>query len=144
MYRVGSEVYSERLAARIIGIDSCFGLFAIHVLFKLINIQSDRARVRFEQFARIGSFAPNGLFAIQHVVHLPKMTLEPGGFSSQRGLPSVLVNAEREMPEDEPHARVIFFQEFLGKPGETAAGRALKIAKLFQRHRGIGIAPNVH
>ena len=43
-----------------------------------------------------------------------------------------------------PHARVVFFQEFLNKRGETAAGRALKIAKLFQRHRGIGIAPNVH
>ena len=87
--------------------------------FKLINIQSDRARIRFEQFARIGSLAPNGLFAIEHVVHLPKMTLEPGGFSSQRGLPSVLVSAEREMPEDEPHARVIFFQEFLSKRGRN-------------------------
>ena len=42
-----SEVYSERFAARIIGIDSCFGLFAIDVVFKLIDIQSDRARVGF-------------------------------------------------------------------------------------------------
>ena len=36
------------------------------------------------------------------------------------------------------------FQELLTKTGEGAAGRALKIGKLFDRHRGIGIAANVH
>ena len=144
MYRRWGEVYSERFAARIIGIDSCFGLFAIHVLFKLINIQSDRARIRFEQFARIGSLAPNGLFAIEHVVHLPKMTLEPSGFSSQRGLPSVLVSAEREIRKMSRTRESYSFSSSSANAGETAAGRALKIAKLFQRHRGIGVAPNVH
>ena len=72
-----SDLYSERFATRMIGIDSCFGFFAIHVFFKLINIQSDRARVRFEQFSRIRGLAPGRLFAIQRVVHLPKITLEP-------------------------------------------------------------------
>jgi hypothetical protein len=72
------------------------------------------------------------------------MTLEPGGFRSQRGLKSMLVSRKRKMPKDDPKARVIFLQELLGKRDETAAGRALKIAEFFQRHRRIRVAPNAH
>ena len=139
-----SDLYSQRIAKRMVGIDASPRFVAVHIFLKLIHLKAQRARVRFEQFTRIGSLAPSRLFAIQHVVHLPKVTLEPGGFSSQRGLPSVFVNAEWEMPEDEPHARVIFFEQFLAKRGETAAGRALKIAKLFQCYRSIRVAANVH
>ena len=90
-----------------------------------------------------GALLQADLFAIERVVHLPKISLEPGGFSSQRGLASVLVGGEGEISKNDAQARVVFFQQFLSKRGEIAARRALEIAELFQRNRGIGVAPNV-
>src|SRR5438270_11112313 len=47
------------------------------------------------------------------------------------------------MPADNPQARNVLLEEPFTKSSEAATRRALKIAKLFQRHRGIGVAANV-
>src|SRR5258708_39604719 len=43
-----SDFYSKRIAARMIGIDSFFGFFAVHVLSELIKIEPNCSRVRLE------------------------------------------------------------------------------------------------
>jgi len=54
------------------------------------------------------------------------------------------VRLKRKIPKDDTQARIILFQELLNKAGEASAGWTLKIAKLLQSHRSIGVAPNVH
>ena len=139
-----SELYSQEIAQCVICIDFCSDLFAVYVRFELIKIEADRSRVRFEQFARVRSLAPGCLFPIQHIVHLPKTALQPGCFCGHRRFTSVFVSRQRKIPKHEAQTGIVFFQELLSKTGEIATGRALKIGKLFQRHRGIGIAPHVH
>src|SRR5881296_4304355 len=91
----GSHLHPERISALLIGIDSRSGLFSLHVLFELIEIEPDHSRVRIEQFTRVVGFAPTGLLPIKNVVHLPKTTLEPGRFSSQGSIACVLMHLER-------------------------------------------------
>src|SRR5947207_14370945 len=115
----------------LIGIDSRFDLFALHVFSELIDIESNRSRVRIEQFAYIRSLGPDRLLPIQHVVHLPKTSLQSGGLGSQRGLASVLVALQRKIPKHNTQTRVILFHQPVDKTGETAAGSTLKIAEFF-------------
>jgi hypothetical protein len=83
------------------------------------------------------------LFSIEHVVHFPKTALQSGSFSSQRRLPSMLVHLERKIPKDHAQMRIVLFLELAKKYSEHAAGRALKIAVLFQRHRCVRVTTNV-
>src|SRR5207249_1969209 len=69
------KLYSQGIAAGMIGIDSFFGFFTVHVLSELIKIEPERSGIGFEQLARIRSVTPERLFSIQHVVHLPETAL---------------------------------------------------------------------
>src|SRR5205085_5176285 len=86
-----SKFYSQRVAHHTIRFNSFLNFFPVHVLLKLIDIESNRSCVGLKQFARIWSFAPGSLFSIQCVVHLPEMALQRGGFGRQGSLASVLV-----------------------------------------------------
>src|SRR5438270_930867 len=138
-----SDLYSKGIAQRMIGIDSFSGFLAVHVLFELIKIKSDSSRVGFKQFPCIRSISPEHLFSIQHIIHLPEFALETRGFGGKCCLASVLVRREWKIPKDNPQARIVLLEKLFTKSSEAATGRALKIAKLFQRHRGIGVAANV-
>ena len=127
-----------------IRIDAFPGFFAVHVLSELIKIEPKFFGIRFKQFARIRSITPEYLFPIQHVVHLPETALQPRGFCSQRGFASVLMSRERKIPKNNAQSRIVLFHELICETGEAAAGRALKIAKFFQRYRSVRVAANVH
>jgi len=76
-------------------------------------------------------------------VHLPKFSLETGGFRGLRGFASMLMSRKWKISKNDAQARVVFSQQFLSKPGELPARRTLEIGELFQRNRGFGITSNV-
>src|SRR5439155_17700357 len=107
------------------------------------EVESDCACIRFEQFARIRGLAPGVLFPIEHVVHLPKTALQPGCFSSQRRLTSVLVHRERKIPKDYAQTRIVLVLELARKCREHTARRALEIAVLFKCYGCVRVPTNV-
>src|SRR5438046_1464282 len=139
-----SALYPERITALVIGTDSRLGLFSVHVLFELIEIEPDHSRITVEQFGHVVGFAPNCLLAIKHVVHLPKAALQTGGFRSQRGFARVVVIRERKVAKDNAQTRVTLFHELVNETSDIATGRALEIAELFQGNRRLRVATNVH
>src|SRR5262249_11933860 len=79
----------------------------------------------------------------QRVVHLPKFSLETGGFRSERRFTSVFVGWERKISKNNAQPRIIFLQQFLSEPSELSARRALEIAELLQGDRSLRIAANM-
>jgi hypothetical protein len=76
-------------------------------------------------------------------VHLPKFSLETGGFRGERGFASVLVGGEAKISKDDAQPRVVFPQQSLSKWGELTARRTLEIGELFQRNRGLGVTADM-
>ena len=66
---------SQRLGARLIELNARSDLFAFHVSFKLMEIESERFRIGNKQCSRVAGATPNRLFPVQRVVHLPVAAL---------------------------------------------------------------------
>jgi hypothetical protein len=76
-------------------------------------------------------------------VHLPKFSLETGGFRGQRRLSSVLVGGEWKISKNDAQPRIVLPQQFLSERGELTARWTLEIGELFQRNRGLGVTADV-
>jgi hypothetical protein len=71
-------------------------------LLKAIKIEFERFRIGSKQRPSVVSAlraTPNGLFPIQHVVHLPVAALQTGRFGSQGGIASDLMHREWKICE---------------------------------------------
>ena len=91
-----------------IGIDAFPRFVAVHIFLELVHIKAQRAGVRFKQFPRIRRFAPRRLFAVERIVHLPKLSLETGGFRGERGFSSVFVGGEGKVSKNHAQPRIVF------------------------------------
>src|SRR5919199_2318523 len=92
---------ADRAAATEPGHHARIRLRPVHVPHESIGIESELARVSDEDRTRILRIAPFGLIAVDHIVHLPEMTLQPGGFGGMCGGHRILMNAgQRELVKD--------------------------------------------
>ena len=76
-------------------------------------------------------------------MHLPKFSLETGGFRGERGFASVFVGRERKISKNDAQPRIVLPQQFLSERGELPAWWTLEIGKLFQRNWSVWIPANV-
>src|SRR6266404_3958345 len=93
--------------------NSRFGLLALHIFSEAIDVQSEHSGISAEQHPHVWGLAPNGLFPIEQVVHLPKTALETRCFRRQRRFARVLMIREREMTKDNPQTRSVLPFEFV-------------------------------
>src|SRR6266567_8653587 len=84
-----------------------FGLLALHIFSEAINVQSEHSGISVEQYPHVWGLAPDGLFPIEQVVHLPKTALQTRCFRRQRRFARVLMIREREVTKDHAQTRSV-------------------------------------
>src|SRR2546422_4109684 len=90
-----------------------FGLVAVHIFFETINVQSKHSGISVEQYPHLWGLAPNGLFSIEQVVHLPKTVLETRCFRRQRRFARVLMIRKRQVTKDYAQTRTVLAFKFV-------------------------------
>ena len=159
----GGPIDSDRSGALLIQLYACFNLFRVHVLFEALDIESNLRRISLEDGAnfraglggrnarpsrgrssRLGSWsAPIHGILKQHVVHLPKPSLQARRFRGASRRHRVLMHAQRELSKNDAQTVGVVVFHFQERRGEKSARRTLKIAELFQSDARIRGAANV-
>src|SRR5947209_13699706 len=123
---------SQQFSTLNIRIHTRLNFITIQVAREAVNVQSKHSRVLNEDRARVFCYGPAKLILVEHVVHLPKMSLKSSGLGCVRGQFRVLMNRKRELVEDEAYLIAVIFLQSPQLRVERAAGRTLIIAVLVQ------------
>src|SRR6266699_602623 len=110
----------------LIRLDPRFGLLALHIFFEAIDVQSEHSGVSAKQHSRVRGLAPDGLFSIKQVVHLPKTVLATRCFRRQRRFARVLMTREREVTKDNTQTRTVIPFELVNWVREISTRRTLE------------------
>src|SRR5437870_2327109 len=120
-----------------------FGLLALNIFFESIDVQAEHSSISVEQYPHVWGLAPNGLFSIKQVVHLPKTALQTRSLGCQCCFARVLMIREREVPEDNTQTRTIIPLELVDWVREISARRTLKVSEFHECHQRVGASTNV-
>src|SRR5947209_12725995 len=135
---------SQQFSTLNIRIHTRLNFITIQVAREAINVQSKHSRVLNEDRARVFCYGPAKLILVEHVVHLPEMSLKSSGLGCVRGQLRVLVHGlKRELVKDETDLIAVIFFQSLQLRVERAARRTLIIAVLVQSDFGVRAATRV-
>src|SRR6185436_13342539 len=96
----GRTLHTHRVAALSILHDPVRHRITVDIAFESIDINADLFRVAFKNRSHIKLFFPVVLVIVDHMVHLPELALQSGGFSGRCGRQCVLVSwHKRELAE---------------------------------------------
>src|SRR5258706_15074713 len=112
---------------------------------ELLHIQSNAFCVSFKNRPHIKRFMPVFLMFIDHVMHFPKLALQPGRFRGARGRERVhVIRHQRKLAKDYAQLRwtVIGFYSFQNWMKRTT-GWTLEVAKLLQGSRRFRVSERV-
>src|SRR6266567_9595795 len=117
---------------------------SVQVSHKAIGVQSNLLRVVDEDWCDVFRFAPGRLVLVELVVHLPEFALQARGFSGLRGNQGVFVwRNQWPLTKYNPQPIAIFAFDLLELRIIRPTSAALKVGKLFQGHRRVGITADV-
>src|SRR5438477_8931626 len=139
----GGSPHTECNRLLLVRLNARFSLLALDIFFESIDVQPKHSGISVQQYPHVLGLAPNGLFSIKQVVHLPKTALQTRSLGCQCCFARVLMIREREVPENNTQTRTIIPLELVDWVREISARRTLKVSEFHECHRRVGASAGV-